>query len=321
MSELKTVISNLEIISLFSMARRSYSHFLCIKSSRRYALLFLFCLATVSMNCFGDDSLPPELQKVKRFVESKDACVYAVAEVPSDKKLLVQAFSSAWKERLLCIQDLTLYKGTINEVSGCTLTWFNSDQGIYLPVQTMDSFGRANFVVVNKKCTLGGLEELLGQKLGIYGTSTVLRHLIGVSNSRSSLVVLVSSPKLSSIVEKAKSAEEENKRKAEAKEKNEKSEKQKKALSMKSAEMFYDCEKTYHGDGGQMAQLQVTECYNELISLSCREDQKCISAKEKEEVKVKSRANKASESSCKNKYDEDFNNCWLAEYAKAMKGK
>jgi hypothetical protein len=45
-------------------------------------------------------------------------CVFAVAEVPRDEKLFRDAYSPRWRQRLLCVQDLTSGEGTINEAKG-----------------------------------------------------------------------------------------------------------------------------------------------------------------------------------------------------------
>lgn len=150
------------------------------------------------------ENLPPQLEKVAEFVTKKGACLFAVAEVPRDEKLFKNAYSPAWRNQLLCVQDLTSKAGTIDESKGCALTWYDSEIDNYLPVQTMDSFGRAEITIAKgKPCASGGFSELLKMKLGTYGASSVLGKLTKPSNSQSKLIILVSSSsELKKIVEK-----------------------------------------------------------------------------------------------------------------------
>ncbi len=139
------------------------------------------------------ESLPPKLQGVADFITKKGSCAFAVAEVPKDGQYN-SYHVRAWREQLLCVQDLTAGEGTIDEAKGCALSWFNSETNRYLPVQTMDSFGRAELTVVKgKPCANGGFEELVKMKLGMYGASSVLGKLTRPSSSDSKTVILVSS--------------------------------------------------------------------------------------------------------------------------------
>lgn len=151
------------------------------------------------------ENLPPQLQKVADFISKNSSCVFAVAEIPRDEKLFKDAYSPAWRKQLLCVQDLTSKAGTIDETKGCALSWFDSENNNYLPVQTMDSFGRADLTLVNgKSCSNGGFAELLKMKLGVYGASSVLGKLTQPSNSQSKLAILIStSSDYRKIVEKS----------------------------------------------------------------------------------------------------------------------
>lgn len=58
-----------------------------------------------------------------------------------------------------CIADVVLNKNTINETSGCSSTFFNATKGHFTSGVGIKSYG-----MVNKKCSEGGLEELMQKK-------------------------------------------------------------------------------------------------------------------------------------------------------------
>lgn len=178
----------------------------CLISSILTTPLFIFLSAA------HGEELPTKLKEVADFVSKKEACQLAVAEIPTR---IAESDIYAWKNRLLCIQDLTSGKGTMNEASGCAFTHYSADTGKYMAVQTMDSFGRANMEIVKgKSCDKGGFEELLKRKLGTYGASTVLGKLTNPVGPGGKVVVIYSAKsEYKSIVQKEIRAAEENRKK------------------------------------------------------------------------------------------------------------
>lgn len=147
------------------------------------------------------DELPTKLKEVADFVAKKEACQLAVAEIPTR---IANSDVHMWRNRLLCVQDMTSGQGTINEASGCAFTHFSSDSGRYSAVQTMDSFGRANVEIVKgKSCAKGGFEELLKRKIGAYGATTVLGKLTRPVGPGGKMTVIASTKsEYKSIIEK-----------------------------------------------------------------------------------------------------------------------
>jgi hypothetical protein len=180
----------------------------------------MLVLAFISFQNAYSDILPPALQTVADYVAKKNACFVAVAEIPKDGKFN-EYHVRAWREQLVCVQDLTTKAGTIDEAKGCAIAWFNSTSNRYLPIQTMDSFGRAGLTIVEgKTCVNGGFEELTKRKLGMYGSSSVMGQLNGVSSEDNLKVIVFSAmPKVKehinkSIVERIRTQELEDKKQA-----------------------------------------------------------------------------------------------------------
>lgn len=174
------------------------------------AILVAPLLATFSIA--HADELPAKLKEVADLVFKKEACQLAVAEIPTR---IANSDVYMWKNQLLCIQDLTSGQGTMNEASGCAFTHYSADTGRYSPVQTTDSFGRANVEIVKgKSCAKGGFEELLKRKLGVYGATTILSKLTRPIGPGGKMTVIVSAKsEYKSLVEKEIKAAEEARKK------------------------------------------------------------------------------------------------------------
>lgn len=97
-----------------------------------------------------------DLNKVKAFMSKTPKCHLAIATrigVNQPKVL----------DDVLCVTDLEVGKGTINERSGCTLSYYKPSKGTFNRLHSSRGFDYRGFMPVakGKSCTKGGFEALL----------------------------------------------------------------------------------------------------------------------------------------------------------------
>lgn len=160
------------------------------KSKRLYGVTtFVFLLAAIHSNAFelwpgkviGYETVPPELQKVREFIQKKSVCALAITALPSgaDSKLPSSQLAPIWKTKMGCITDMTVDQGTMNEASGCAYAWYDSTRDSYHPVDSADTYGRGWYLMAKgKRCDQGGFEELLKMDVGYGKSSSVEQHIL-----------------------------------------------------------------------------------------------------------------------------------------------
>lgn len=103
------------------------------------------------------------VKKIEKLLEKNRKCYLASIEISSFYKGEIS--SSNFPKGVDCIGDVKIGQGTINEKSGCALTFYNPNN---------DSFSNPK-VMTEKPCDSGGFKTLMPMKayLGMHGLSSV----------------------------------------------------------------------------------------------------------------------------------------------------
>lgn len=99
------------------------------------------------------------IKKQRALVERTDKCYFAM-----NRDLFDWAKKKAdpyWRPKsIICVQDVSIHQGTINETSGCTLLRFNIESGGWT------DYANQYFkpAMASKACKAGGFEELMAMR-------------------------------------------------------------------------------------------------------------------------------------------------------------
>lgn len=120
-------------------------------------LIFIGAFVCAStMMTTANAQTPIKLERVKKFVSSKKACHLAVGAYFFKNQGTIE-------NTVLCVMDMKVGEGTINEREGCTLAYFDVTRGTYLRLHSARGWDHSGLMPIaeNKSCASGGFEKLL----------------------------------------------------------------------------------------------------------------------------------------------------------------
>ena len=129
------------------------------------SLIFMFLLFP-SIACRADD-LDSHIEKLRETLEKNKACKLAVLSVPNDPETRkIQMMGRLVPTEVLCVGDLTVSKGTLNEKSGCGVVVIDLKN---LNIRPFFNRLGHDFEFTKTSCENGGFEELMARKFIVPG--------------------------------------------------------------------------------------------------------------------------------------------------------
>ena len=120
----------------------------------KFLTIILISIAFVS----ADAKMFYKVEKVKQFLKKDKTCEFAIGQIFDKKKQQI------WAD-VLCVGTMVFFKGTINQVKGCSLFYYdvNTIKVKRLHSSAGDHLGKIP-IVKNVDCKKGGFQKLLKEK-------------------------------------------------------------------------------------------------------------------------------------------------------------
>ncbi len=142
---------------------------------RKVLPIFLIALCTQS---YASSNWVNNVQNHLKKTKKCDLALYEVFKKREQRESSLQQSITD----VTCIVDLTIAKGTIHEVTGCSLVWYNVETNTYR------QFARTGPTMVKgKPCVNGGFEALL--RMSLWGGMTVKKYISSESDTAKPTVI------------------------------------------------------------------------------------------------------------------------------------